>query len=106
MQRMRPASTPHLGRLAVANHSTGDSIDEVRLDFAEYPIMKTIFSALTGLVLAMSAAQAQTATPTSTSVDPRWGCEAVKEFPAPDLGEPQNIDNFKKQLIYYRCTAL
>jgi acid phosphatase len=57
------------------------------------------------LALATSAAQAQTATPSSTSVDPRWGCDTVKEFPAPDLGEPQNIDNFKKQLIYYRCTA-
>ena len=67
--------------------------------------MKAIFIALTGLLLALGAARAQTATPTSTSVDPRWGCDTVKDFPAPDLGEPQNIDNFKKQLIYYRCTA-
>jgi acid phosphatase len=67
--------------------------------------MKTIFIALIGLVVAMSAARAQMATPTSTSVDPRWGCDTVKDFPATDLGEPQNIDSFKKQLIYYRCTA-
>jgi len=67
--------------------------------------MKTIFIALTGLLLTVGAARAQTATPTSISVDPRWGCDTVKDFPAPDLGEPQNIDNFKKQLIYYRCTA-
>lgn len=67
--------------------------------------MKTIFIALAGLLLTVGAARAQTATPTSTSVDPRWGCDTVKDFPAPDLGEPQNIDNFKKQLIYYRCTA-
>jgi len=67
--------------------------------------MKTIFIALTGLLLTVGAARAQTATPTSISVDPRWGCDTVKDFPAPDLGEPQNIDNFKKQLVYYRCTA-
>jgi acid phosphatase len=77
------------------------------LDFAEHPIMKTIFIALTGLLLTIGAAQAQTATPTSASVDPRWGCDtaAAKEFAVPDLGEPQNIDNFKNQLVYYRCTA-
>jgi hypothetical protein len=34
------------------------------------------------------------------------GCDTVKEFPAPDLGGPQNIDNFKKQLIYYRCKGM
>ena len=69
------------------------------LDFAEYPIMKAIFIALTGLLLTIGAAQAQTATPTSASVDPRWGCDtdAAKQFATPDLGEPQNIDNFKKQ---------
>jgi acid phosphatase len=67
--------------------------------------MKTAFFGLIGLMMSMAAASAQTATPTSTSVDPRLGCDKVKDFPVPDLGEPQNIDNFKKQLIYYRCTA-
>jgi acid phosphatase len=67
--------------------------------------MKTAFLGLIGLILSMAAASAQTATPTSASVDPRLGCDKIKEFPAPDLGEPQNIDNFKKQLIHYRCNA-
>jgi len=67
--------------------------------------MKTTFFAVIGLILSMAAASAQTATPTSTSVDPRLGCDKMKEFPLPDLGEPQNIDNLKKQLIYYRCNA-
>jgi len=61
--------------------------------------------ALFNLLFAISVASAQTATPTTSTVDPRLGCDAVKEFPLPDLGEPQNIDNFKKQLIYYRCSA-
>jgi HAD superfamily, subfamily IIIB (Acid phosphatase) len=66
---------------------------------------KAVFVALFNLLLAISTASAQTATPGPASVDPRIGCDRVKEFPVSDLGEPQNIDNFKKQLIYYRCNA-
>jgi HAD superfamily, subfamily IIIB (Acid phosphatase) len=57
------------------------------------------------MILASTAVGAQTPTPTPPSVDPRLGCSTVKDFPEPDLGEPQNIDVFKKQLLYYRCKA-
>jgi HAD superfamily, subfamily IIIB (Acid phosphatase) len=69
--------------------------------------MKTFLVIFAGLFFVISAAQAQTATPTSTSVDPRWSCDKIKDksYPESDLGEPQNIDNFKKQLTYYRCTS-
>ena len=66
---------------------------------------RTAFAALVGLVLALGQLHAQTATPAAPSVDPRMGCDKATEFPKPDLGEPQNIDNFKKQLIWYRCNA-
>lgn len=66
---------------------------------------KKAFVALIGLVLLIAQAHAQTATPVSPSIDPRLGCDTATEFPKPDLGEPQNIDNFKKQLIWYRCNA-
>src|SRR5690242_10891048 len=66
--------------------------------------MKKSFPLLIGLVLSIGSAQAQTATP-APSIDPRLGCDKVKEFPSPDLGEPENIDNFKKQLVWYRCNA-
>jgi HAD superfamily, subfamily IIIB (Acid phosphatase) len=68
-------------------------------------MMRAIFPLLIGLVVSIGTAGAQTATPTSGVVDPRMGCDKVKEFPSPDLGEPQNIDNFKKQLVWYRCNA-
>src|SRR5215472_1447714 len=61
------------------------------------------FALLLLMVLAPGTASAQT--PAPPLVDPRLGCDTVNGFPAPDLGEPQNIDNFKKQLLYYRCTA-
>src|SRR6266702_2204264 len=50
---------------------------------------------------AASAAQAQTPSP----VDPRLGCDAAAPPPSPDLTDPDNIDVFKKRLLYYRCTA-
>jgi len=68
-------------------------------------LKKSFLLMLIGLVLSVGLAQAQTATPTSSSIDSRLGCDRVKEFPSPDLGEPENIDNFKKQLIWYRCNA-
>lgn len=68
-------------------------------------MMRAAFLVLVVTVFAIGGSRAQTATPGSASVDPRLGCDTVKDFPAPDLGEPQNIDNFKKQLVYYRCTA-
>src|ERR1700761_6368282 len=68
-------------------------------------MMRAAFWVLVVTVLAIGGVRAQTAVPNSASVDPRLRGDPVKEFPAPDLGEPQNIDNFKKQLIYYRCTA-
>jgi acid phosphatase len=46
-------------------------------------------------------ARAQTPAP----VDPRLGCNAAPAVPPPDLSEPDNIDFFKKRLLYYRCTA-
>ena len=67
--------------------------------------MKKSFLLLIGLVLSIAQAHAQTATPVPASIDPRIGCDKVKEFPSPDLGEPQNIDNFKKELVWYRCNA-
>src|SRR6201996_8935465 len=68
-------------------------------------MMRAAFWVLVVTVLAIGGVRAQTAVPNSASVDPRLRCDTVKEFPAPDLGEPQNIDNFKKQLIHYRCNA-
>jgi acid phosphatase len=53
------------------------------------------------IVLASRTASAQTPGP----VDPRLGCDTAPGFPIADLGEPQNIDVFKKQLLYYRCTT-
>jgi hypothetical protein len=41
------------------------------------------------MILASDAVRAQTPTPTPPSVDPRLGCSTVKDFPEPDLGEPQ-----------------
>lgn len=38
------------------------------------------------------------------NADPRVGCSTITS-PVVDLGEPENIDLFKKRLIYYRCTA-
>jgi hypothetical protein len=37
--------------------------------------------------------------------DPRLGCDKLEMVPPPNLGEPDNIDLFKKRLLYYRCTA-
>lgn len=59
----------------------------------------------TGMALSSGMAQSVTATPAATTVDPRVGCDTIKGFPEPDLGEPENIDTFKKQLLYYRCKA-
>jgi acid phosphatase len=44
-------------------------------------------------------------TETVVSVDPRLGCDRVNGPPVPDLSEPENIDRFKKGLLYYLCTA-
>jgi HAD superfamily, subfamily IIIB (Acid phosphatase) len=66
---------------------------------------KSFLLLLIGLALSIGQAHAQTATPTPASIDPRMGCDKAKEFPSPDLGEPQNIDNFKKELVWYRCNA-
>lgn len=38
-------------------------------------------------------------------VDPRLGCDTMATTPPPDLSQPDNIDLFKKRLLYYRCTA-
>src|ERR1700761_8720322 len=62
------------------------------------------------LMLAPTIAGAQTSVPQPSmpmppTADPRLGCDTVSAFPMPDLGEPQNIDVFKKQLVYYRCHA-
>jgi acid phosphatase len=37
--------------------------------------------------------------------DPKLGCDTVKGPPSPDFSEPDNIDLFKKKLLYYRCTS-
>lgn len=37
--------------------------------------------------------------------DPKLGCVGGKGPPAPDFSEPDNIDLFKKKLLYYRCTS-
>nr|WP_274612898.1 S1/P1 nuclease [Bradyrhizobium brasilense] len=37
--------------------------------------------------------------------DPRLGCDTVKGPPVPNLSEPDNIDLFKKKLLYYRCAS-
>jgi acid phosphatase len=50
---------------------------------------------------AASAARAEMPAP----VDPRLGCDAAAPPPSPDLSDPDNIDFFKKRLLYYRCTA-
>jgi HAD superfamily, subfamily IIIB (Acid phosphatase) len=68
-------------------------------------MQRAFFLAFIALIFTIGQASAQTATPTSTSVDPRMGCDKAREFPSPDLGEPQNIDSFKKQLVWYRCNA-
>ena len=47
------------------------------------------------------ATQAQTASP----VDPRLGCDQAPVAPPPDFSVPDNIDFFKKRLLYYRCTG-
>jgi hypothetical protein len=57
------------------------------------------------IVLASQSVRAQTSTPTPTPVDPRLGCDPAPASPVTDLGEPQNIDIVKEQLLYYRCTA-
>jgi acid phosphatase len=59
--------------------------------------------ALIGCVFAANAVRAQSGIAVLQPVDPRLGCTTVKTFPVPDLGEPENIDTFKKQLLYYRC---
>ena len=57
------------------------------------------------IVLAARSASAQLPVPVPTPVDPRLGCDTAPVSPIPDLGEPMNIDVFKKQLTYYRCTS-
>jgi hypothetical protein len=56
------------------------------------------------LVIASSAAGAAQAE-SPAPVDPRLGCDAAAPPPSPDLTDPDNIDFFKKRLLYYRCTA-
>ncbi|MES5482933.1 HAD family acid phosphatase [Bradyrhizobium sp. INPA03-11B] len=51
-------------------------------------------------------ARAQTGTPVDPKpVDPRLGCDKAGAAPPVDLGEPDNIDLFKRRLLAYRCTA-
>ena len=57
------------------------------------------------IVLAAGSGSAQTPVPVPVPVEPRLGCDTAPVAPIPDLGEPMNIDVFKKQLTYYRCTA-
>jgi acid phosphatase len=57
------------------------------------------------IVLAPRIVSAQTQPTTPAPVDPRLGCDTGPALPIPDLGEPQNIDVFKKQLLYYSCTT-
>jgi predicted secreted acid phosphatase len=68
-------------------------------------MLRTAIAMLVVSVLALAAARAQQAALPAGPVDPRLGCDTATAFPAPDLGEPTNIDIFKKQLLYYRCTA-
>jgi hypothetical protein len=50
-------------------------------------------------IVVAGVAQAQTA------VDPRLGCDQAPVAPPPDFSVPDNIDFFKKRLLYYRCTG-
>jgi HAD superfamily, subfamily IIIB (Acid phosphatase) len=68
-------------------------------------VLRTAIAMLVVSVLALAAARAQQAALRAGPVDPRLGCDTATAFPAPDLGVPTNIDIFKKQLLYYRCTA-
>lgn len=54
-------------------------------------------------IIVADAAQAQTVSP--AGVAPRLGCDQIAAPPPPDLSVPDNIDFFKKRLLYYRCTA-
>jgi HAD superfamily, subfamily IIIB (Acid phosphatase) len=50
-------------------------------------------------------AGAGTAQAHDVQVDPRIGCDTIGLAPPPDLSQPDNIDFFKRRLLYYRCTA-
>jgi hypothetical protein len=52
-------------------------------------------------IVVAGTAQAQT----PASVDPRLGCDQAPVAPPPDFSVPDNIDFFKKRLLYYRCTG-
>jgi acid phosphatase len=64
-------------------------------------IMIKLFAAAIVTIVVAGAAQAQTA----ASVDPRLGCDPAPAAPPPDLSVADNIDFFKKRLLYYRCTG-
>jgi len=67
-------------------------------------MLRTALAVLIVAVLALGAGRAQQPALPAGPVDPRLGCDTATTFPEPDLGEPANIDIFKKQLLYYRCT--
>lgn len=64
-------------------------------------IMTGWFAVAVVTIVVAGAAQAQTA----ASVDPRLGCDQAQVAPPPDLSVADNIDFFKKRLLYYRCTG-
>jgi acid phosphatase len=68
-------------------------------------MLRTALAILVWSVISLVAGRAQQVPLPAGPVDSRLGCDTAKAFPAPDLGEPTNIDVFKKQLVYYRCTA-
>jgi hypothetical protein len=69
-------------------------------------ILKAIFQFVIGMsALAMiSGVVTVEARAEAAPVDPRLGCDGAGSAPPPDLSEPDNIDFFKKRLLYYRCT--
>jgi hypothetical protein len=64
-------------------------------------IMTGWFAVAVVTIVVAGAAQAQTA----ASVDPQLGCNQALVAPPPDLSVADNIDFFKKRLLYYRCTG-
>ena len=67
-------------------------------------LMLSLLFAAAGMAHAQTPAQSPVQA--AASINPRLGCDAAKPaVPPPDLSEPDNIDFFKKRLLYYRCTA-
>jgi acid phosphatase len=96
---------------AVETHQAGQTVwamtpADKKLDDAYYdralPIMDRQLG-VAGLRLARLLNDAFGHAP--APADRRLGCDTVKEAPAPDFSEPDNIDLFKKKLLYYRCNS-